>query len=358
MKKRKTIMLLVTYRCNLRCVYCYEPKTVHRQMTTAQAQQYILEQVAKLDDSYDEFEVQFMGGEPLVVFPLIREISEWLWMQTFPVPLVQIFIPTNGTLLNEDMKRWFSAHREEITLGLSFDGNRLMQNRNRSDSAAQVDVAYYAKTWPRQSVKMTLSPDTISLLYDGVLFLYDIGFKEITVDLAMGKQVKWEQQHLKLLSEQLSLLADYYVQHENVVPISMLGIDVLQPLREQQRKKKCSCGENLVCVDCDGQEYACHVFSPITASRQQASDSQKIDFTKQEDFISEQCRECLLSSVCTKCYGMNFICNGRITQQSAFTCQSFKIQYLIACDLQLRLAKIRNDQHVQQQIEHIINQIM
>lgn len=357
MKKRKTIMLLVTYRCNLRCVYCYEPKNVHHQMTALQAKRYICEQVEKLDESYEEFEVQFMGGEPLMVFPLIREVSEWLWQQDFKKPLAQIFIPTNGTLLTENIKSWCVQHKDEVCLGLSFDGNRLMQNKNRSNSASQVDLSFFATTWPHQSVKMTLSPETLDYLYDGARFLHDEGFKEIAVDLAMGKDVKWKQEHLKILSIQLRRLSDFYIEHRDLKPISMLGLDVLQPLRQNQRLKKCSCGENLVCIDYDGQEYACHVFSPITASKPQAKESQKIDYSQHERFISEQCKECLLSSVCTICYGMNLICNGDISQQSSFTCQSFKIQYLIACELQMRLAESKDDAITQQQIAYIVKQI-
>ena len=32
-KPAKAIVLLTTYDCNLRCLYCYEPKTAHHKMT-------------------------------------------------------------------------------------------------------------------------------------------------------------------------------------------------------------------------------------------------------------------------------------------------------------------------------------
>ena len=60
----KTIMLLLTYNCNLRCSYCYEPKTDHKVMSATDAMRYISECVAEPDSEYDDFEVQFMGGEP------------------------------------------------------------------------------------------------------------------------------------------------------------------------------------------------------------------------------------------------------------------------------------------------------
>lgn len=325
-------------------------------MNVEQARRYIIEQVAKMDSSYEEFEVQFMGGEPLMEFPLIREVSEWLWQQNFQIPLVQIFISTNGTLLSESMKSWFSQNKERICMGLSFDGTRLMQNVNRCDSAAIVDLRYFASTWPRQSVKMTLSPATLPHLYSGVQFLYESGFNEIAVDLAMGKNVDWKQEHLSVLYQQLTQLEDFYLAHPSFSLISILDIDVLQPLRKNSQIKKCSCGEQLVCVDCDGQEYACHLFSPVAATREQAVASQQIEFSNYERFISDQCKPCLLASVCTMCYGMNYICNGSISEQFSFTCQAFKIQYLIACDLQRRRAEIRGDKTFVQQIDSVLEQ--
>ena len=43
-------MLLITYNCNLSCVYCYEPKTEHNKMTSDQAISYIMEVVNNLDE--------------------------------------------------------------------------------------------------------------------------------------------------------------------------------------------------------------------------------------------------------------------------------------------------------------------
>lgn len=356
MTRRKTIMLLVTYGCNLRCTYCYEPKQFHYKMSVSDAKKFITLQMDKLDDSYDDLEVQFMGGEPLMVFPFIKEVSEWLWQQKFPIPLAHVFIPTNGTLLTYEMKEWFSFHKEKICLGLSFDGNRLMQNINRSYSSDNVDLAYFAKTWPRQSVKMTLSPETIESLFDGVMFLYEQGLHYVTIDLAMGAHIKWEQKHLDVFTQQLQSMANYHICHPDYPRISLLDIDILAPLHHNNRTKNCSCGEQLVCIDVDGTEYACHIFSPITASKAKAEVSRRIDFSKHKDFTSDLCRSCILSPLCTHCYGMNFNITGDVKTQSAFTCKTFKIQFLISCDMHIRLAEKQKDLNRIHQIKQLILQ--
>ena len=322
------------------------------------AKKIVVEQVAKLSSQeFDEFDIQFMGGEPLLVFPLIRELSEWIWSQNWNIHLAQIFVPTNGTLLNEEMKSWFSIHKENICMGLSFDGDRLMQNINRSNSFSHVDLLYFAETWPEQSVKMTLSPDTIAYLHQGVKFLREMGLRYVAVDLAMGTSVKWEQQHLKVWAEQLRLLSDDYISYPDLPIVSILDIDVLRVFDNKSNPKKCGCGEQIVCVDTDGSEYACHLFAPITASPEKAKASQCICFTKHENFESANCKQCLLKSLCTTCCGMNFLTTGDVTLQSPFTCLAFKIQFLISCNMYYKIWHKKGDLVKAKKIEMIINKM-
>jgi len=348
-------MLIITYRCNLNCTYCYEPKSLHKRMTTEQAKSYLTRVVDSIDEDYDGFEVQFMGGEPLLDFPLMKDVSEWLWNESWSLPLVQIFAATNGTLLDDEKKKWFTKNKDRICLGLSFDGSRLMQNINRSGSYNDVNLSYFAKTWPNQSVKMTISPETVYHLYDGAIHLYSCGFKNLAADLALGKNVHWKQEHLITFNQQLQALADYYVANPDCSRISFLDIDVISVLHDGGRRfKHCGCGEELVCIDCDGKEYACHLFSPVSASIQQTMESKSIDFKDYSQFASEKCRECLLINVCTRCCGMNFLCNGDIKEPAPFSCAAFRIQFAVACAMQLRLAESFGDVESQEEINKVI----
>lgn len=356
MAKRKTIMLLVTYGCNLHCTYCYEPKTAQKQVTVEQAKNYLLRQIGGLENNYEEFEVQFMGGEPMMVFPLVKELSEWLWSQTWPLSLKQVFAPTNGTLLTDEMKGWLTGNKERICLGLSFDGTRLMQNINRSKSSSLVDLAFFAETWPKQSVKMTLSPGTLPYLYEGVLFLYEQGFRHVTTDLAMGNSVVWKQEQLSELANQLNQLVIYYVNNIQMPIISMLDIEVTRVLQKRDMLKKCGCGEDLVCIDCDGQSYGCHLFSPISSPQHLAKLSQTIDFSNHNLFVDNTCVDCLLFPLCTSCYGMNFMLTGSVSKQAPFTCKAFKVQFLSACNLQMKLAELNGNVKKQEVIKKIISQ--
>ena len=71
-------MLMVTHACNLNCAYCYELYKKNAYMKSDLAKELILReaQFVKESDQFDELEIDFMGGEPFMNFPLIKEIVE------------------------------------------------------------------------------------------------------------------------------------------------------------------------------------------------------------------------------------------------------------------------------------------
>lgn len=351
-------MLLVTSSCNLRCSYCYEPKLLARRMDFLTAKDIITKQMASLDDRYDSVEIQFMGGEPLLEFPLIKEVSKWLWSNKWKRQTV-VFVPTNGTLLDSEMKSWFAAHRENIKLGLSFDGDTGMQNTNRFMSYDSVDLDFFVTTWPEQSVKMTLAPETIDKMAEGVKHLHEKGFKYISADLAMGPDIQWTKQSLKAYQTGLRDLADYYLSRSDLMPFSMLRINVDSTLaKSEDNLKTCSCGEDLLCFDWTGTTYACHLFSPIALSLEKAKKgNERYNFSDHSQFVSPTCAKCMLNSVCNRCYGMNYHCSDDVTIPSPFHCSAFKIQFAENCRFQMQIAQKNSDHDAEATIKHIIRKM-
>lgn len=353
-------MLLVTYNCNLRCSYCYEPKEKNLRMSVDKAKVIISEQLELLCNNYTHVEIQFMGGEPLLEFPLIKEVSEWVWENYNPQDTeIMLFAPTNGTLLNNDMKEWFVKHRDQFNLGLSFDGNINMQNINRSSSYNYVDIDFFIKNWPNQSVKMTVSPDTIQSLFEGVKFLHEKGFKYITSDLAMGPTIKWSKESLNILRTELGKLVDFYIQNRNYIPFSMLRFDIDSLLNNRNRNtKSCSCGEDFICIDYTGKSYACHLFSPIALPVDKAIKSNELyDFRNHSDFISSKCGNCILLSQCNNCYGMNYICTGDVKEPSPYHCTASKLMFFYSCKYLLSLANLQDDFNLIRKIKYVIKSI-
>lgn len=347
-------MLLVTYGCNLRCSYCYEPKRKHHKMAYETAITAVQKHLDNLSGNYDSVEIQFMGGEPFMEFSLIKEISEWIWENNKDYPPIALFAQTNGTLAKGEIKNWLFENKHRFNVALSFDGTIQMQAENRTTS--EVDLSFFAKNWPEQNVKMTISPSTIDSLSEGVIFLHGQGFKHVAADLAMGESIGWTKEHLSIYRDQMHKLVEFYVNNPEIEPFSQLRLNVFGLLQGGNTNyKTCSCGEDLVCIDWNGEEYACHLFAPISISKDKADRSQQIDYTKYENFVSATCKECALQMACNQCYGMNYICTGDVAQPSPFHCSAFKLRFAASMRLMYEKLKLENQDAAIAELNEIIN---
>ena len=70
----RTCTLMVTHACNLNCTYCYEEFKGDRYMDRELAVSIVRKEFALVENSdmFDSLQVDFMGGEPLMNFPLIK----------------------------------------------------------------------------------------------------------------------------------------------------------------------------------------------------------------------------------------------------------------------------------------------
>lgn len=346
-------MLMVTNSCNLNCVYCYESHKTSHKMDFDTAKRAILDVFN--ETGFDGVSIQFMGGEPLLAFPLIKDVSEWLWNRNIEFPY-SLFAATNGTLLNEDMKVWITANKHRISLGLSFDGDVNTQNTNRSNSASLVDLDYFRDTWPESSVKMTVSTDSLKYLCENVVFLEEKGFTKIKTDLAYMHG--WTKQYLVLWNEQLSLLKKYYLDSDRDMHCSLFNTPIDAILSEERHAKRCSCGEEMSCVDWDGTIYPCQMFAPISMDSAMYNKVKDIDFADAENFQVQECRDCVLQSCCPGCAGCNLKFNGAINRINPFYCKAFMIQIFHTLDYQLKVAEKIENEIERENLKHDINKII
>lgn len=348
--KAYVCMLLVTNSCNLNCLYCYESHKSEKKMSLETAQKAILK--AFETPGFDYISVQFMGGEPLLEFPLIREISEWMWSSTFNKPY-ELFASTNGTLLDDNMKSWFYNNRDRISLGISFDGTIKVQDYNRTNSSNDIDLDFFLKTWPHLYVKMTVSTYSMEHLAESVIYLESKGFKNIKTDLAYMRG--WNDYHLKLWDEQLKKLVAFYSNHENHCSLLDTKIELVFAL--DVPTKRCGCGEDIVCVDVDGKDYPCQMYSPISMSSKLYAQVKNLDFSDQKNFEIEECKNCVLHSCCPACSGCNLKYNGAINKVDPFYCKAFIIQFMRTLDYRFKLAEKIEDSKIREDTLHDLNEI-
>lgn len=174
--KRKVdgIILQVTQKCNLRCLYCvYSENSYHSQRSHSE-KEMSFETAKKAVDFYfmhsmdtNQPNIGFYGGEPFLNMKLIKQVVDYA-KKVFEGRNITFTITTNATLLNDDFIDYLAENK--FNLMISLDGPKTIhdQNRifatNRKGSYSTV-IKNIRKLWERQpdfaqtvSINMVINP--------------------------------------------------------------------------------------------------------------------------------------------------------------------------------------------------------
>ncbi|MHC4201076.1 MAG: radical SAM protein, partial [Planctomycetota bacterium] len=139
--KVRAVVLSVTHGCNLACRYCYVRKHLSASVRSAggDGPTMSLETARKalaLLEPPGPWRVGFFGGEPLLVWDLVREVTELARERADRFGArVRFSVTTNGTLLDEARAR-FLAERG-FSLIVSLDGPQELHDRERITALPQ-----------------------------------------------------------------------------------------------------------------------------------------------------------------------------------------------------------------------------
>ena len=127
--------VILTAGCNLRCSYCYQNDKKARRMKwdTLRASADLV-----LASQRPQVGLLFVGGEPLLEFPLIQRAVEYIEERRTASQRIQYQVITNGTLLVDDHLDFFADHGFEVQL--SFDGVEPAQQLRGRGTFATLDA--------------------------------------------------------------------------------------------------------------------------------------------------------------------------------------------------------------------------
>ena len=319
-----TLMLILTHECNLRCVYCYEDHVKTTTMDIDIARNTISKCLSQ-NDKFDYITIILFGGEPFLEFGLVKEICEWTWSKEWPVEYDFSF-STNGTVLDDAMKKWIFDNREKLKLVLSADGKSKSQNMNRSSSASKLDYNFFISTWDEPIVKMTISEKTLPYLYENVVFYHDMGFKFADCNMAVG--IDWsDRNNCKVLVEQLSKLVDYYVENESIQPAPILDMDLVLCEQPKKQIKWCGVGKEMMTYDVDGKAYPCNYITPMSFKEEELKKLLSVDYTNEIELLDDDCnKNCYLYAICPTCYAADYSLTGDVKKKDKSICELVKIR--------------------------------
>ena len=121
-------IFVVTNQCNLSCVYCQAQhhKSAKKGFMTIETGRKSIDIALSSPDNALTFE--FQGGEPLLNFPVIRDMIEYS-EEHKGSKNIEYTIVSNFFMLTEEIAEFLSKYR--VSICTSLDGPKALQNKNR-----------------------------------------------------------------------------------------------------------------------------------------------------------------------------------------------------------------------------------
>lgn len=113
----RTLMLLVSQTCNMRCSYCYADSGTYGQDAPPVMPLEVALRALELAHELAITNIQFFGGEPLLAFMLIKQIVAYAEEKGYSF---RFGVITNGTCVNDEVADFFRQHQFSVTI--SIDG--------------------------------------------------------------------------------------------------------------------------------------------------------------------------------------------------------------------------------------------
>ena len=173
----------VTKECNCDCIYCYE-----KDKTST----YTWEEVKELIDSIvkyrtdDEFGIEFLGGEPLLAWDLIKKSYEYLESNK-EINITDYVITTNGTVMTEEIADYISKN-PKLRVAISLDGHifanqlRVFKDSRKNTYNKVIENINFLKQYGvESSIHITSHPYNVAYIYSSINDLYKRGIRFIDV---------------------------------------------------------------------------------------------------------------------------------------------------------------------------------
>jgi uncharacterized protein len=312
------IELFLTERCTLRCDYCFvATKKASRRMSwevARKAVDFLMEQ----SRGEEEVTITFIGGEPLLEFPLLRRIAEYAEQRAVPLgKRMRYAVTTNGTLMTREMALFGQEHGFNYLL--SVDGNRMAHDLHRVTASGSgswdvvmgrnFDLLKSIQRWI--GTRVTVSPDTVGRLSQGVRLLYERGVNQFII--GSNQDVEWSEQDLETWAVEMREVARFYAdERAKGSPIRIIEFDQ-KPEEVVSRYAGmwgCDAGRSRLAVSCSGSLYPCSRFvSPFPGMEEKfrlgsvfegitnvAARAELMDPTEEQRPL---CRSCEYRDLCT-----------------------------------------------------------
>jgi uncharacterized protein len=355
-RQLKALCLFISQGCNLRCRYCFahpavEDNNVYMSRDVAfKAVDLLLEQ-----ERGRYCEIDFFGGEPLLNFPLIREIVAYAQAAGSRRGKEFTFtLTTNALLLNDEISQFLNE--ENISVILSLDGRPAVHDRMRrtADGAGsykqtlpRIKEFLHTRNYQNYYIRGTYTVHNLDFCSD-IEHLLEQGFHSLSLEPVVAAEdadYALRREDLIRLEQEYDRLVELFLQHRaegRPFHFYHFAIDLEKGPCLYKRLSGCGAGGEYLAAAADGSLYPCHQFvgDDTFLLGRLGDEPFKLDLRRVEQaarFADEReaCSGCWARYLCGKgCAAASYFMAGDLQRNSELYCALQRIRLERALYLQ------------------------
>lgn len=331
--------LCLTLRCNLACSYCYVTKSpITMSLSTARRALDFIYSHAPPNGS---IEIGFFGGEPLLEFPLLADVTDLIENHpSYDPTRVSLTLTTNGTIFSDAIADFLN--RKKFKFCVSCDGPAHIQDLHRrtvtgeqTSLAVERTLLNAQRALPCVLVNAVYHPHTFRALPETLDYLSGLGLRQIFFN--PDYSALWTRQDVEELATVYHAVAERYIDwYLNNKPhfVSLIDTKIALLMRGgYDPLERCQMGTGELAISPDGGVYPCE---RLIGSGASGEDTHRIGSIEHGVNLSRlscrhapdgpmnpQCLECALENLCMRwCGCSNAFMTGYYNRVGPFLCAS------------------------------------
>ena len=355
----KALCLHVAHTCNLNCEYCFASQGKYhgdRALMSFEVAKQAIDFLIENSGTRKNLEIDFFGGEPLMNFDVVKEITAYCRsIEKEKGKNFRFTLTTNGVLLNDEVIDF--ANKECHNVVLSLDGRKEVHDRLRKtvngSGSYDIIVPKFQHFVERRGnkgyyIRGTYTHNNIDFTND-IFHMADLGFTELSMEPVVcppDDPYALTYDDLPVLFEQYEILAKDMLRREKEgKPITFYHymLDLNAGPCIYKRISGCGSGTEYMAVTPWGDLYPCHqfvgnpdyllgnVYDGVTNPAVQD------EFKLCNAYARPDCKDCWAKLYCSGgCAANAYHATGSVTGTYQYGCELFKKR--IECAIMMKVA--------------------
>ena len=340
----KALCLNVSHDCDLRCTYCFASQgdfKGERKVMSLETGKKALDFLVAHSGNRRNLEVDFFGGEPLLNFDVVKELTFYgEELNEKYDKNIRFTLTTNGTGLNQERIDFINKYMKNVVLSL--DGrksiNDLMRPTANGKSSYDVIVPKFKDLVEQRGnkeyyIRGTFTANNLDFGEDARHF-YDLGFHSISIEPVVtdpDEPYAILEKHVPEILDEYERFSKEYIKikkHNPDFTFFHYMIDLDGGPCLAKRSVGCGAGVEYICVTPEEEIYPCHQFVGekefVLGSLDKGIDNTELieEFREANIFNKEDCRKCWAKFYCSGgCHANAYFNNGTILEPYHIGCE-------------------------------------